>query len=271
MDPRPIGVFDSGLGGLTAVMALRRLLPDENIIYFGDTARMPYGVKTVPALREITRQDLELVASYGVKAMIAACGTVSSTAPDILESFRVPVFNVVDAPVRKIAGIAGAAPVGVIATEASIRSGAFAGRISALCPEREIIALPCQDFVRIIEDGHTAPSDPVVRKCVGKSLLPFKGKGLAALLLGCTHFGFLSEAISAYLGAEVRLISASVCAAEDTCEYLKKIFLTGGSGETVFITSGDRERFVSLSSRLLGYDTSPYTAHIETAEVDKEL
>ena len=125
--------------------------------------------------------------------------------------------------------------------------------------------------MRIIEDGHTAPSDPVVRGCVGKSLLPLKGKGLAALLLGCTHFGFLSEAISAYLGAEVMLISASACAAEDACGYLKKNFLTGGSGETVFITSGDRERFVSLSSRLLGYDTSPYTAHIETAEVDKEL
>ena len=266
MDHRPIGVFDSGLGGLTAVMALRRLLPDENIIYFGDTARMPYGTKSVPMLRKMARQDMELVAQYGVKVIIAACGTVSSTAADVLGSFPVPVFNVVDAPVTKIAKLPGNAPLGVIATETSIKSGVFAGKISALCPGREVIAVPCQDFVRIIEEGHTDSSDPVVIGSVESSLSPFKGKGISALLLGCTHFGFLSGAISAQLGRDVELVSAAGCAVESAAEYLKQRSLTGGSGETEFITSGDREQFISLSSKLLGYDTAPFTIHTEPME-----
>ena len=270
MDHRPIGIFDSGLGGLTAVIALRKLLPDENIIYFGDTARMPYGTKSVSALRKIAGQDLELVAEYGVKAIIAACGTVSSTAPETLAGFRIPVFNVVDSPVKKIADTHDDAPIGIIATEASIRSGFFADRLSAVCPGRKIIALPCQDFVRLIESGHTDSSDQAVRECVRDSLLPLKISGVSSLLLGCTHFGFLSETISEYMGANVELISASECAAESVCSYLMKNSLSGGSGEISFITSGDRELFIRLSSRLLGYDTAPYTVHIETPDETAE-
>ncbi len=270
MDCRPIGIFDSGLGGLTAVIALRKLLPDENIIYFGDTARMPYGTKSVPTLRKIAEQDLELVAKRGVKAIIAACGTVSSTAPDILAGFRIPVFNVVDSPVKKIAGTHDGAPIGVIATEASIGSGFFAGRLSDACPGRKIIAFPCQDFVGLIESGHTDSSDSAVRECVRENLLPLKEAGVSSLLLGCTHFGFLSDAISEYMGANVELISASECAAESVCNYLMKNSLSGGNGEISFITSGDRELFIRLSSQLLGYDTAPYTVHAEIPDEAKE-
>ena len=270
MDCRPIGIFDSGLGGLTAVIALRKLLPDENIIYFGDTARMPYGTKSVSALRKIAGQDLELVAGHDVKAIIAACGTVSSTAPDILAGFRIPVFNVVDSPVKKIAGIHCDAPIGVIATEASIGSGFFANRLSAVCPGRKIIARSCQDFVRLIENGHTDSSDPEVRECVREKLLPLKEAGVSSLLLGCTHFGFLSEAISEYMGANAELISASECAVESVCGYLMRNSLSGGSGEISFITSGDRELFIRLSSRLLGYDTAPYTVHAEIPDETEE-
>jgi len=269
MDHRPIGVFDSGLGGLTAVMALRKLLPDENIIYFGDTARMPYGTKSVPMLRRMAQQDMELVAKHNVKAIIAACGTVSSTAPDVLERFTLPVFNVVDAPVKKMAQIPGSEPLAVIATEASIRSGVFAGKLSGLCPGREIIPLPCQDFVKIIESGHTDKSDLVVLECVEKYLSPLKGKGISALLLGCTHFGFLSETISDFLGADVELVSAAESAAESTADYLLQNSLTGGSGLIKYITSGDREQFVSLSSKLLGEDTSPFTVHFEASEAEE--
>ena len=270
MDCRPIGIFDSGLGGLTAVIALRKLLPDENIIYFGDTARMPYGTKSVPALRKIAGQDLELVAKRGVKAIIAACGTVSSTAPDILAGFRIPVFNVVDSPVKKIAGTHNDAAIGIIATEASIRSGFFASRLSAVCPGRKIIALPCQDFVHLIESGHMDSSDSAVRKYVRESLMPLRKAGVSSLLLGCTHFGFLSEAIREYMGENVELISASECAAESVCNYLMKNSLSGGNGEISFITSGDRELFIRLSSRLLGYDTAPYTVHAEIPDETEE-
>ena len=270
MDLRPIGVFDSGLGGLTAVMALKKLLPEENIVYFGDTARMPYGTKSVPTLRKLAQQDMELLAGYDVKAIVAACGTVSSTAPDVLDRFPLPVFNVVDAAVKRMAQVGGTAPLGVIATQTSIKSGVFAGKIAKLCPGREIIALPCQDFVRIIEEGHTDRADPTVTECVERSLSPFMGKNISALLLGCTHFGLLSEAISGFLGRDIDLVSASRCAAESLTAYLRENDLTGGSGSTRFITSGDREQFVSLSSRLLGEDTEPFTEHIETSETDEK-
>ena len=270
MDHRPIGIFDSGLGGLTAVAALRERLPEEDIVYFGDTARVPYGTKSVPTLRKLAQQNLELLESFHVKAILAACGTVSCTVPDVLERFPLPVFNVVDAAVKKMAKIPGNSALGVIATQTSIQSGVFAGKIAKLCPGREIIALPCQDFVRIIEGGHTDASDPTVIECVEKSLAPLKGKNISALLLGCTHFGYLSEAIRVYLGSEVELVSASCCAAESLVSYLSENALTGGHKKTAYLTSGERDQFVLLSSRLLGEDTAPFTDHIDIQEPKEE-
>lgn len=267
MDLRPIGVFDSGLGGLTAVAALRELLPEENIVYFGDTARMPYGTKTVPTLRKLAQQNMELLAGYDVKAILAACGTVSCTAPDVLGRFPIPVFNVVDAAVNKMAALPGCSPLGVIATQTSIQSGVFAGKIAKLCPGREIIALPCQDFVRIIEAGHTDPADPVVKECVENSLASLRGKNISALLLGCTHFGLLSESIRAFLGGAVELVSASFCAAETLAAYLRENDLIGGGRSTRYLTSGEKEQFISLSSGFLREDTAPFTEHIETQEL----
>ena len=125
MDNRPVGIFDSGLGGLTALNALRELLPEENIIYFGDTGRVPYGAKTREQVRRMAVQDLDLVAAYGVKAMIVACGTISSNAPDILDAYPIPAFGVLRAGVAGMSRIPGDGPLGVIATEASIRSGSL--------------------------------------------------------------------------------------------------------------------------------------------------
>lgn len=270
MDHRPIGIFDSGLGGLTAAAALRELLPEEDIVYFGDTARMPYGTKTVPMLRKLARQNLELLEGFHVKAILAACGTVSCTVPDVLAAFPIPVFNVVDAAVEKMASISGNSALGVIATQTSIQSGVFAGKIAKLCPRREIIALPCQDFVHIIEEGHTDVSDPVVIECVERSLAPLKERNISALLLGCTHFGYLSKAIQAYLGSEIELVSASCCAAERLASYLSENALTGGHGKNTYLTSGEREQFVSLSSRFSGADTAPFTKHIDIQEPKEE-
>ena len=267
MDNRPVGIFDSGLGGLTAVSALRELLPDENIIYFGDTARMPYGTKSVLQLRCMAQQDMELLEARNVKAILAACGTVSSTASDILAAFRLKVFNVVDAAVEAVAKTEGNAPIGVIATDASIKSGVFKRKIEALCPDREVIALPCQDFVKLIESGHTGEDDIEVIKSVEGYLRPMKEKGVAALLLGCTHFGYLSAPISAYLGENVRLVSASHCAALSMRDYLVSHGMTGGGGSTQYITSGDKAQFAELASRLLGESVEDKTAEIDFMEV----
>lgn len=249
MDTRPIGFFDSGLGGLTAVRALRAMLPEENILYFADTGRMPYGGRSREQLRRMARQDLDFVGSFGPKAILVACGTVSSNAPDLLEANPIPSFGVLKASVEALARIPGNGPLGVIATEASIRSGAFQSALAEACPGREILALPCPRFVPLIESGHTDPADPLLREAMD-CLAPLKGAEL--LLLGCTHYGLISPAIRDYLGPGTRLVEASVCAARAVREHLLARDMTGGRGEARYFTSGDPAEFDAAAGSFLG-------------------
>lgn len=251
MDNRPVGIFDSGLGGLTAMKALQELLPQENIIYFGDTGRVPYGEKTAAQIRRMAVQDLDLVSGFGVKAVLVACGTISSNAPDILESYPVPAFGVLKSGVAGMTKTAGDGPLGVIATEASIRSGAFAAALRRACPEREILPVACPDFVPLIESGHTAADDPLVRSAVEKYLTPLRGA--SAVLLGCTHYGIIEDAITNCLGSATTLVSASVCAAAKVAQYLIVNHLTGGSGQERFLTSGSAEQFSRAAAAFLGH------------------
>ena len=252
MDNRPIGIFDSGLGGLTAVMALRRLMPEENIVYFADSARVPYGEKRREELLVMARQDLDLLAAFSAKAIIAACGTVSSNAAHILEGYSLPVTGVLKPGIGAMARIPGTAPLGIIATEASIRAGAFRQALAEQAPGRELLDLPCPDFVPLIESGHTSPEDPALRRAVEAALAPLKAAGVSALLLGCTHYGIIAEAIRRCLGPEVTLVSAADCAAAATCEKIQSLGLAGGSGEIRYFTSGDAGRFSAAASALLG-------------------
>lgn len=268
MDNRPIGIFDSGLGGLTALKALQTLMPNENIIYFGDAGRNPYGVRPTEELRVMARQDMELLSRHGAKAIIAACGTVSSTAGDILAGFELPVINVIDASVLALSRTPGNAPLGIIATGASIKNGAFKRRLEALCPGREIIDIACQDFVRLIEDGHSAPDDALLRHAVESSLAPMRDAGVSALLLGCTHFDFVAEAIRNYLGRDVALVSAAGCAAEEMCAYLTAQGITGGAGRVKYYTSGNAADFAEHAAHFLGHSIvgKVYTAYADETE-----
>lgn len=254
MDNRAIGVFDSGLGGLTAVKALRQLLPDENIIYFADSGRVPYGGWSREQLRAMSVQDMDFVAQHNVKAIIAACGTVSSNAGDILDAYPLPVFGVLRSSVRAMAQLPGEAPLGIAATAASIKSGSFSMALEQLCPGREIIPVACPDFVTLIEAGHTADDDPLVLEAVSKYLSPIKYAGACALLLGCTHYGLISGAIRKLLGEDVRLVSASQCAAADVAAFLRENGLCGGSGEERFFTSASAETFRRHAGMFLGYE-----------------
>lgn len=266
MDNRPVGIFDSGLGGLTAVRALRSLLPDENIIYFADTARMPYGAWGAEKLRVMAAQDLEFVASRGVKCILAACGTVSSTAPDVLGGFRVKTFNVLDSTVRECARSA-EGPIGVIATEASTRSGAFKAAIERACPGCEVTAVACPDFVPLIERGAFSPDDPALAAAVREYLRPIKERGARTLVLGCTHYGLIAEALRAELGDGVRMIEAARCAAGELAAYLGEAGLGGGEGEESFYTSGRAEDFTALASVFLGRGLRSGAEHVPPMEV----
>lgn len=267
MDNRPIGIFDSGLGGLTALKAFRALMPGEDIIYFADSGRVPYGSRPADQLRRMAVQDMDFLADRGVKAIIAACGTISSTAPDLLAQYRLPVVGVMRAGAEELARTKGNAPLGVIATAASIDSSAYQRALRELCPGREIVAAACPEFVPLIESGHTAADDPLVRRAVRRQLSPIKEAGAAALLLGCTHFGIIEQALTGYLGDDVRLVSASACAAESLMALLTEREMTGGSGRETYYTSGSREEFSRMAEVLLGRDVAADTAAVPVMEV----
>ena len=266
MDNRPIGFFDSGLGGLTAVRALRRMLPDENIIYFGDTARMPYGARETAQLRVMARQDLDFVAARGVKCILAACGTVSSNAPDVLRGYGVRTFDVLSSTVREAAKHP-EKPIGVIATAACINSGAFQKGLAAACPGTEVVAVACPAFVPLIESGHFAPDDAALREAVAEYLAPIRAAGAGSLILGCTHYGLIEGAIRRFMGRRIHMVEASACAARELTDWLLEEDLCGGSGEERFCTSGSAEEFARLGEIFLGREIRSEVEHVPEMEV----
>ena len=254
MDSRPIGIFDSGLGGLTALRALRRFLPEENIVYFADSGRVPYGEKTREQLRCMAQQNLACISAFDVKASLVACGTMSSTCGDLLDAWPVPTVGVLYSSADWMRRLEGDGPIAVIATEASIRSGSYQKALKAACPNREVAAVSCPDFVPLIESGHIDPEDPLLRDAVARYLRPVREAKAEALLLGCTHYGIIERAVSAYLGPEVTLVSAAESGAAALCSRLLKEKQTGGSGRTAYYTSGKAEDFSEAAALFLGCD-----------------
>ena len=253
MDDRPIGIFDSGVGGLTGLKALRRLLPGEDLVFFADTGRMPYGPRPLEELRAIAVQDMDYLASFGVKAILSACGTISSAAHRELAAYPIPAFGVLYPAVAAMAEVPGDGPLAVIATAASIKSGLFTEPLRALCPGRQIVGLACREFAPMIEAGHIAPDDPVVRGAVERALAPLRGAEPAALLLGCTHYGVIEAAIRAELG-DVPLLAASDCGALALRDVLVRCGLTNGrteGGAARFYISSDPAPFDAFASRYL--------------------
>ena len=244
MDNRPVGIYDSGIGGLTGLRALRQLLPGESFVFFSDSGRMPYGPRPREELRTIARQDMDFLAQFHVKAILAACGTISSAARPVLAAYPVPAFGVVDPALDALCAVPGDRPLGVIATAASIDSGEFTDTLRSRCPGREIIGVPCTEFAPMIEAGHISPGDPLLRDCVARTLEGIRGVEFGALLLGCTHYGIIEDAIRDYLGPDAPLLSASECAARALRDYLVQNDLTGGEpGGLRFFVSGDRAAF----------------------------
>ena len=256
MDNRPIGIFDSGLGGLNGLRAVRRFLPEENIVYFADSGRLPYGEKQREQLREMAVQNLNFLSSFDVKAILIACGTLSSNAGDILESWPVPTVGVLVSSADWMRRLEGDGPIAVIATAASIRSGSYQEALHNACPNREIVAVACPDFVPLIESGHCSPEDPAVRSAVARYLPPARDVEADALLLGCTHYDIIEAAISQFLGPKTNLVSAAESGAAALCSRLLKEQKTGGSGETRFYTSGDPAEFSKAAALFLGCDES---------------
>lgn len=254
-DSRPIGVFDSGLGGLTVVKELKKFLPDEDIIYFGDTGRVPYGTRSRDTIRRYAKEDEDFLLSQNVKLIIAACGTVSSVAADVSAQLPIPFFEVVSHASKAAAETTENCKIGVIGTAATVKSGKHKEFIENYNPGCEVTAQSCSLFVPLVEEGWYSADDVVVTETVRRYLEPIMASGADTLILGCTHYPVLSAAISKVLGDGVSLINAGTATADAVLKFLKEndmLNLSGNGGEIKFFVSDKADSFRRQASVLLG-------------------
>ncbi len=262
---KPIGVFDSGLGGLTALGALRRLLPNEDIIYFGDSARIPYGTKSPSVIKKFALQDTRFLMSRGVKAILIACGTVSSNCPEEVALVAgVPVVGVIGEAASRAAEVAkkGKGRVAVLGTSATVNSGAFERELRKNGVD-EIINQACPMFVPLVENWHHSVDDAATNAIVSEYLAPVAKHSPDAVILGCTHYPLLADVIKKYL-PETALISSGEAAAEAIKTLLsERDLLNPSGGTTEFYTSGGENLFSQNASRFLGEEIAVSASHID--------
>lgn len=254
MDNRAIGVFDSGLGGLTAVRRIRSTLPSENIIYFGDTSRVPYGGRSRETLLKFARQDVRFMRSYDIKAIVVACGTVSTNAMTELQAENdLPIIGVVEPACRRALAVSRTRRIGVIATAASIRTGAYADAIHRLNPDAEVISRACPLFVPLVENGRYRPGDTVVETVAREYLEPLRESGIDTLILGCTHYPLLMDVIAGLMGPGVTLIDTGAEAAAQLKKTLTELDLLAGqrTGDALYCVSDRPEDFSALAGQFL--------------------
>jgi len=205
---QPIGIFDSGMGGLTVLRALHERLPGEDLIYFGDTARVPYGTKGARTVRSFARQDAAFLAGFGVKLIVVACNTASAFAMDHLrESFQVPFLDVIEPGVATALGCTRGGRIGVIGTSGTIRSGRYQEGLARAVGEERIVARECPLFVPLVEEGLT--DHPITRMTVAEYLTPLKEQEVDTLILGCTHYPLLKPALARFMGPDVTLVDSA--------------------------------------------------------------
>lgn len=259
MDQRPIGIFDSGLGGLTAAKALEEILPGENLIYFGDSANAPYGVREKDDLLALGTANAAFLSGFDVKAILVACGTVSSNVLDTVKArFPVPFFGVLDAPCAAAAQRS-AGRVAVAATEATIRSGAFERRLKDLRPGLEVFSKACQSLVVTAERGHFRPGDVAAEAAVAEELAPIREFQPDTLVLACTHFPLLRRAIAAYMGEGVTLLDVGAEAARALKAHLTEngLLARRERAEHRWFTSGSLTEFSEFAETFLGHKVRP--------------
>lgn len=257
MDNRAIGVFDSGLGGLTAYRELSALLPYEDIIYFGDTARVPYGTRGREIIIQYARQDVQFLSSFDLKAILIACGTVSTTSLDTLRSeFDLPMFGIVEAASAEAVAASKTGSIGVLGTPATVRTGAFERQIMSLNPDATVLSFACPLFVPLVENGRYRADDPVVQLVVADYLQPLRDAGVDTVVLGCTHYPLLAEAIGIFLGEGVTLVDSGAASARAVQTALGSKGLANRKiqGSHRFFASDNPEDFRRLASVFLGHE-----------------
>ncbi len=253
-DPAPIGVFDSGIGGLTVVHELMRQLPHESIIYFGDTARVPYGNKSPETVQRYSREIADFLQQRGVKAIVVACNTATAHALPMLRAERaIPVIGVVEPGARAAVAASRSGAIGVIGTAGTVRSGAYDRAIHALRPDARVTAQACPLFVPLVEEGWT--DRDATRLVAQEYLRPVVGHNVDTVVLGCTHYPLLKPLLHDVLGADERLIDSAEETAAETARVLHDRGLSAPDGATPryhFVASDEPSLFLALGQRFLG-------------------
>ena len=254
MSSAPIGIFDSGVGGLTVARAILDQLPNESTVYIGDTARGPYGPRPLAEVRDFALETLDFLVEQGVKALVIACNTASAAMlRDARERYSIPVIEVIQPAVRRAVAATRSGRVGVIGTRATIESRAYLDAFAA-APQLAIESIACPLFVEYVERGET--SGEAITKVAREYLKPMIDADIDTLVLGCTHYPLLTGVISYVMGNGVSLVSSAEETAKDLYRVLVENSLLRGSSENPsthkFLATGDAQAFESLARRFLG-------------------
>jgi glutamate racemase len=248
-----IGVFDSGIGGLTVLQQIIECLPSENTVYLGDTARAPYGTKSVETVLRYSFENTEFLVEKGVKLVVVACNTSTAIALTRLQdTLSIPVFGVIEPGVRRAIKSTRNKKVGVIGTEATIQSGAYTRALKEADSAVEVYSRACPLFVPLVEEGWT--DSPVVELTAKAYLGSLKQSGIDTLILGCTHYPLLKKTIRNFMGRGVRLVDSAEETARDVAGALKKGVLARRNGKAIhsFFVTDAPDRFIKVGRRFLG-------------------
>ena len=266
MKDRPIGIFDSGVGGLTVLDAIARAYPAESLVYFGDTGRYPYGVRSKQVIVEYSRQIAGFLERQECKFIVIACNTASSLAlAEVAEAASVDVIGVIEPGARAALEATRTKRIGVIGTEATVNSGAYAKAIHALDPTATVIARACPLFVALAEEGYAGKE--ATRLVAGEYLAPFRNDGVDTLVLGCTHYPLLKTDISEAVGPDVTLVDSATAVAHAVAARLRE---RGHHREasrpatTRYFVSDTPARFQRVGRKFLGRDVEP----VEVVDLD---
>jgi glutamate racemase len=268
IDRQAIGIIDSGVGGLTVVKEVKRQLPNEPIIYFGDNARCPYGSKTPEEIRGYSFQMIEFVSRFPLKALVIACNTATAVVLDeARQSLDLPVIGVIAPGARAAVKASRTGRIGVIGTETTIRTRAYERALLEMEPQLYVVGMACPRFVPLVE-RHLQHTEEA-RKVVADTLAPLRREELDTLILGCTHYPLLAPLIQEALGEGITLISSAEETARELSDLLAKdavdMALSNEPPAHLFFTSGDAEQFREIAEEWLGCEVNVQQQVLETS------
>lgn len=270
MNHQPIGIFDSGIGGLTVLQELSKQMPHETIVYFGDTARVPYGNRSNEIILEYAKQDIAFLLSQKVKIIVAACGTASSIlSKEDTHNLPVPYTGIIHHAAKKACQSTKQNKIGIIGTTATIKSRSYEKAVHSINPNILTYAIDCPLFVPLVENGMFEPNNEITALAVKHYLAPFKEMGIDTLLLGCTHYPLLMQSIANFMGNTVSLINSGL----ETALYIKD-FITSNNlqnntqkqGMIHYFVSDNTEQFLQNKNQFIGYQPNITTQKIEISD-----